>query len=80
MSIFKAPVDNTTASEVAAIAKHLEIMKPQEVAVLCQHGSITGKKGAKTATKPQRDKLVEALAEATGLAVHPEEPEALIEG
>lgn len=78
VSAIKAPIDNTAASELTAMGKKLVEMKPQEVYVLCSTGSVTGKKGAKAATKTQRDKMVETLAEATGLAVHPEEYEELL--
>ena len=71
--LFKAPQDNTTDSEIKGMASKMMEIKPQEVVMMCAHGSLTGKKGAKAATKPQRDKIVEALAEATGLAVHPDE-------
>ncbi len=77
-SLFKGPVDNTTDSEIAAMGKKMAEIKPQEVYVLCATGSVTGSKGARVATKPQRDKIVEVLAEATGLSVHPEEHEELL--
>lgn len=75
VSLFKAPLDNTTTNEVSALAKKIVEIKPQEVIVMAATGSISDKKGAKAATKPQRDKIVEALAEATGLSVHPDEYE-----
>lgn len=77
LSLFKAPLDNTAASEVTALAKKIAEIKPQEVVVMCATGSITDKKGAKAATKTQRDKIVETLAEATGLSVHPDEFEVI---
>ncbi|MEL6430882.1 MAG: hypothetical protein AAFZ87_04825 [Planctomycetota bacterium] len=77
LSLFKAPVDNTADAELAQLAKKLEQIKPQEVAVMNALGSAKGQKGAKAATKPQRDKVIEKLAEATGLSVHPTEHEEL---
>jgi len=77
VSLFRAPVDNTTASEVTQMAKKIAQVQPQEVIVMQATGSVTGQKGAKAATKTQRDKIVEKLAEATGLSVHPDEYEQL---
>lgn len=76
-SLFRAPQDNTTDSEITHMAKKIAEIKPQEVVVMQHTGSVTGKDGAKAATKTQRDKIVEALAEATGLSVHPEDHEVI---
>ncbi|MEM9379221.1 MAG: hypothetical protein AAGB93_04655 [Planctomycetota bacterium] len=78
LSLFKAPVDNTADNEVTALGKKILEIKPQEVLVMAATGSATGKKGAKAATKPQRDKVVEKLADATGLSVQPEDFEQLL--
>ena len=59
------------------MAKKIAEIKPQEVVVMHHTGSVTGKAGAKAATKTQRDKIVETLAEATGLSVHPEDHEVI---
>ena len=80
VSLFRAPVDNTTANEVTAMGKKFQVIKPQEVLVMHATGSVTGKKGAKAATKTQRDKIADTLAEATGFSVQPEDYEALIPG
>ena len=77
-SLFRAPEDNMSASEVKALGEKIQTIKPQEVVVLCHTGSLTGKAGAKAATKSQRDKIVETLAEATGLSVHPDEYEEIV--
>lgn len=77
-SLFRAPEDNTAALEVKAIGEKITLIKPQEVVVFCHTGSVTGKDGAKSATKSQRDKIVETLAEATGLSVHPDEYEEIV--
>lgn len=78
LSLFRAPVDNTTANEVTALGKKIAEIKPQEVNVMHALGSVAHKKGAKAATKSQRDKIVEKLADATGLSVQPEEFEELL--
>lgn len=77
-SLFRAPEDNTTATEISHLGRKLAEIKPQEVVVMHHTGSVTGMKGAKAATKAQRDKIVETLAEATGLSVHPEDYEEIL--
>ncbi|MEM8712018.1 MAG: hypothetical protein AAGG01_13795 [Planctomycetota bacterium] len=76
--LFKAPLDNTKDTEIKAMGEKFMEIKPQEVVVMCAPGSIEGQKGIKHPTKPQRDKIVEKLAEATGIAVHPDEFEELL--
>lgn len=78
VSLFRAPIDNTAANEVTAMGKKFQVMKPQEILVMCAMGSVTGKKGAKAATKAQRDKIADQLAEATGISVQPEDYEVLL--
>lgn len=77
-ALYKAPFDNTTDSEIKAMCEKLSEIKPQEVIVMCGGGSAAEAKGVKYATKTQRDKIVEKLAEATGIAVHPDEFEELL--
>ncbi|MEM9802467.1 MAG: hypothetical protein AAGA20_19215 [Planctomycetota bacterium] len=78
LSLIRAPIDNTAANEVTALGKKITEIKPQEVIVMCHTGSVTGKKGAKAATPSQRDKTVDKLADATGIAVRAEDYEALL--
>ncbi len=80
VSLFRAPIDNTAANEIAAIGKKILEIKPQEVLVLCHTGSVSHKDGAKAATKAQRNKIVETLADATGFSVQPEEFEEFLPG
>ncbi|MFT5732357.1 MAG: hypothetical protein ACJA2W_001553 [Planctomycetota bacterium] len=77
-ALYKSPIDNMADAEITAMSEKLAEIKPQEVVVMCGGGSAADKKGVKYATKPQRDKIVEKLAEATGIAVHPDEFEELL--
>lgn len=77
-ALYKAPIDNTTPAELKALGEKLIEIKPQEVVILGGGGSAAGAKGVKYATKPTRDKIIESLAEATGVSVHPDEFEELL--
>ncbi len=77
-ALYKAPFDNMSDAEIKSMGEKLLEIKPQEVVMMCGGGSAAGTKGVKYATKPQRDKIVEKLAEATGVAVHPDEFEELL--
>lgn len=77
-ALTKTPIDNMSDSEIEAMGEKLMEIKPQEVVAMNGGGSSAGQPGIKYATKPQRDKIVEKLAEATGIAVHPDEFEELL--
>ena len=77
-ALYKAPFDSTAASELKALGEKLKEINPQEVVIMGGGGSAAGAKGVKYATKPTRDKIIESLAEATGLSVHPDEFEELL--
>ena len=77
-ALYKSPIDNTTPAELKALGEKLMEIKPQEVVILGGGGSAAGTKGVKYATKPTRDKIIESLAEATGVSVHPDEYEELL--
>ena len=74
-SLFRAPQDNTTASEITHMAKKIAEIKPQEVVVMHHTGSVTGKAAQSGDEDPARQDRRDPRG-ATAF-VHPEDHEVI---